>query len=1598
MNVPAAYPESDSAGQARRDRGRPRHRRPQWRKRVVKWTAALGTGLLMSTGALAAIASPGDSSTSSGTFLSGSLLSGIPLGDVAGLGGASATNPGNPTPVTDTSTLDLTALNAVTVSLPGGLDVPFGQLIQLGAVNQYAQASDGGVSRAASGAVGNDGAVDLSGSGTFPADATVDLTQLLGSQTALSAANLNAGAVTGVAALGGNGASPATSCTDISNPLNCRDYNIANAGLNLTSPLVGQLVTSVNGTLDTASTTVDGLASTLNSQIVTTVTGLIGALSGGADNVTVSINADLRTALASVLSGTLTQGGVSLNLSNGNITVDLAQVIGGISNRSPNTPLLSADVINTIVGDVNGILGQLQTNINTTLASALDAVAVTIGGGLCVPAGCATPVTGGELDLAYNGTIGDLASGNAHIAVTGTGLITSLLAPILNTLTSALGTALAGVVTPVRTSVINTVGTAVSTDVTTLTTALDPVLTSIGTVIGATLNVQEAGTAANSYREVALRVSLLSGAGATVDLGRAEVGPNAAVPASITSIVPNHGPQTGGTSVTITGSGFTAATGVTFDGVAGTNFTIVDDGHITVTTPVHAPGAVDVVVQSPNGDSAPGAFTFDPVPSISGLAPTSGPETGGTVVTITGTGFADATGVTFDGVAGTVFTPGGDTSITVTTPPHAPGAVDVIVQSPNGDSAPGTFTYTPVTKVDGVDPGSGPEAGGNTVTITGQCFTGATAVLFGGTPATSFSVDSDVQITAVVPAGTGAVDVSVVGAGTCGTGTDPGAYDYVATPAIASLAPDHGPQTGGTVVTITGTGFTNATGVTFDGTAGIAFDVVDATTIHVTSPAHVPGAVDVVVTDPLKNSAPATYTFDPVVQITAVSPNSGPETGGTPVTISGQCFTTAQDVLFGGTPATDVTVVDDSTITAVTPVGTGAVSVQVSTQGCGTATLPDAFTYVAPGAPVIQSLAPDHGPETGGTVVTINGTGFAGATGVTFDGVAGTALHIVNDTQLTVTTPAHVPAGAQVVVTSPVGPSAPGTFTFQPVTRIDSLNPSSGPETGGLTVTITGQCFTGASEVLFGGTAGTGLVVNSDSQLTVVSPPGTGTVDVTVVGAGTCGSATDNAAFTYVPAPTIQSLVPTEGPTAGGTSVTITGTNFNAATAVEFGGVAAASYFVDSATQITAVTPAHSAGSVNVTVTTLGGTSEPGTFTFVPPAAIISIVPDSGPETGGTTVTITGTGFAGATGVTFDGVPAGSFTPSGDTSITVTTPPHAPGPVDVIVQSTFGDSPAGTFTYEPATTITGVSPNSGPEHGGTQVTITGHCFTGASAVLFGETAVTSFTVVDDTTITATTPAGVGVVDVTVVGSESCGTGEAPGAFTYTTAPIIYGLTPIRGPEVGGTVVTITGANFDGATGATFDGLAGTSFTVNSDTQITVTSPAHVPSTVDVIVIGPDVQAGPSIESFLRPLLFAPAATNSQSNAGRFTYYAVTDVHGVDPGSGPTSGGTTVTISGHCFTGATQVLFGDTASTSFTVVNDTTITAVTPAGTGKVDVTVVGAGDCGTSSLRGAFTYVTATQALAATGAATLGIGGALAALGMLAAGIVLMFLRRRREV
>jgi len=279
-----------------------------------------------------------------------------------------------------------------------------------------------------------------------------------------------------------------------------------------------------------------------------------------------------------------------------------------------------------------------------------------------------------------------------------------------------------------------------------------------------------------------------------------------------------------------------------------------------------------------------------------------------------------------------------------------------------------------------------------------------------------------------------------------------------------------------------------------------------------------------------------------------------------------------------------------------------------------------------PPPPVVISNSPSSGPIAGGNSVTISGTNFTGATSVRFD-TAEALFSVDSDTQITATAPAHAAGIIDITVTTPYGFSEvdSGTlYTYVAPPTVTALSPNAGPLGGGTTVVITGTNFTGATGVTFGGVSALSYSVVSDTQISALSPSGAGTVDVRVTTAGGTSAISAADQFTYMPAPTVTSVSPTAGPLAGGASVTITGTNLSGASGVTFGGVAATAVTVVSATQITATTPAHAAGSVDVAVTTAGGTGTgTGLYAYVAAPTLASVSPTSGPTTGGTSVTLT---------------------------------------------------------------------------------------------------------------------------------------------------------------------------------------------------------------------------------------------------------------------------------------------------------------------------------------------------------------------------------------
>jgi len=226
----------------------------------------------------------------------------------------------------------------------------------------------------------------------------------------------------------------------------------------------------------------------------------------------------------------------------------------------------------------------------------------------------------------------------------------------------------------------------------------------------------------------------------------------AAQPPTISGFTPTSGPV--GASVSISGTNFTGASAVAFNGTSA-SFSVTSATAIQATVPAGATSGT-ISVTTPGGTAtSSGAFTVVNGPAISGFTPTSGRV--GASVTINGTSFTGATAVAFNGTSAS-FTVTSDTAIQTAVPAGATtGPVSVTTAGGTAQSS-GAFTVVPPPTIASFTPARGPI--GTSVTISGTGLTGATSVTFNGLSAT-FTVQSDAAIQAVVPAGAATGPVTV---------------------------------------------------------------------------------------------------------------------------------------------------------------------------------------------------------------------------------------------------------------------------------------------------------------------------------------------------------------------------------------------------------------------------------------------------------------------------------------------------------------------------------------------------------------------------------------------------------------------------------------------------------------------------------------------------------------------------------------------------------------------------------------------------------------------------------------------------------------------
>jgi IPT/TIG domain-containing protein/FG-GAP repeat protein/VCBS repeat protein len=1079
----------------------------------------------------------------------------------------------------------------------------------------------------------------------------------------------------------------------------------------------------------------------------------------------------------------------------------------------------------------------------------------------------------------------------------------------------------------------------------------------------------------------------------------------------LTSLEPAAGSAVGGTIVLVRGSGFSrdaaGTNALTFGGLPAMAVTVVDDTTLRCQTPPGVAGtAVEVRLANANGQSGPSSFGYHALPSLATVTPESGPLVGGTVVTLTGSGFsANAAGpctVSFGGRSASSVQVTSDSLLTCTTPSGDSGYVDVRVSNANGSSvlANGYYFGRLPPAVLAVEPAGGPSSGANLVTVRGKGFqtlgAGANRVKFGDVLSGNVITVDDTTILCSAPAGTPGAVVDLAVNNTKGTGTLPAAYRYHAQPTLLAVDPPEGEPLGVTRVTLTGTGFQRNDA----GPATVLFDNVPARDVRVLDDQHLtcrvygggPGSVLDVTVRNRNGSAflPDAYrVVGGPPSISSVEPNHGPFLGGTSVRIEGKGFSAGSVRLsFGGVAAQNLVVLGDGALTCVTPPGPlgQSVTLELSTKsGVGRAL--DGFTYEAV-MPKLTAATPRTGPAAGGTRVTLTGSGFqaqgAGATVVRFGGIEATGLAIASDTSLACTTPAGDPAGVVDVELENQNGRAMLVrgFRYNAIPMLTALTPDVGPSAGGTSVTLTGSGFladgAAPNTVQFGGQPALGVVAQSDTSLTCTTPPGTpgSTVDVRLSNRN--GQAVLTAAFRYRERPVLTAVVPELGPRAGGTALVLTGSGFLADGAgpnsVSIGGLPALGVVtVDDATLSCTTPPGAVDGPVAVSVTNANGASTlPAGFRYFVAPTLAALAPQRGPAAGGTVVTLTGAGFLasgfGTNLVLFDGVAALDVIETSDTTLTCTTPPGTAGTLAsvMLVNDNGVASLATAFRYHGAPRLTTLTPSHGPAAGGA-ATLGGSGFlndeAGTNTVKFGALPASQVVVVSDATLTCALPAGTPGATVDVSVSNANGQSSLAAAYRYHALPTLTSAAPSRGPAAGGNTVTLTGSGFlvDGAgtPSVRFGTVLASSVQVLSDTSLSCAAPAGTPGAVVTLTL---------------------ANANGQvALPSGYRYNALPVLTAVAPVRGNDLGGTTVTLTGSGFSanaaGACTVLFDGVSASDVIVASDTSLSCKTPPGTAGATVAVRVSNANGFADLAAAYRYTAAPRLTSVTADHGTSFGG-----------------------
>ncbi|KAJ4457270.1 putative phospholipase D [Paratrimastix pyriformis] len=1009
---------------------------------------------------------------------------------------------------------------------------------------------------------------------------------------------------------------------------------------------------------------------------------------------------------------------------------------------------------------------------------------------------------------------------------------------------------------------------------------------------------------------------------------------------------------------------------------------------------------------------------------------------GGCVITITGTDF-DSPTVTLASAPLTC-TAATATEINCTVPAGTAEQANLTLINLGGYADSVTYTYQvrrPV--IASVGPACS-LVGGCVIIITGTDFDSPTVTL-ASTPLTCTAATAT-EINCTVPAGTAEqANLTLINLGGY---ADSVTYTYqVRRPVIASVGPAC-PLAGGCVITITGSDFVSPT-VTL-ASAPLTCTAATATEVNCTVPAGTAEHSNLTLINLGGYAASVTYTYQvPRPVIASVGP-ACPLAGGCVITITGTDFVNPT-VTLASTPLT-CTAATATEVNCTVPAGTAEHS-NLTLINLGGYAASVTYTYQVR-TPILSGCTPAVCPAATGCLLALSGSAFE-LPAVTLGGTLACTLVSAGPTRILAQCGPSALRGSQnLTVTNLGGHQASRSITVQgaaPTFTAASVTPSAGPAVmaAPVTLTIAGAGFwaeptSGSCPTAAIGAAACTVTACTATSLTCVLPASTtshppGAADLVVTNpdgvSGTLGGA-----YTFQGVwPALSAISPATGPLAGGQLVTVVGTGMRAGARVTLGGAACTGVALGSgSSSLTCTAPAAgAAGLVAVTLTNSDMTSATRAAAYAYQGAVPTlgqVWPVSGPTSGATGLTLSGTGFRAGATVLLGSLPCTGLVVHNQTTITCTSPPGAEAKVNVTVTNAdltsatlskaFEFTPVGSPVYPPV--FLSISPATCRATSSLTVTLICSNIRAGVTVTIGGRSCTGATIIAGTRIRCVVPAGgaVGSADVTVRNTDGLTT-TAVGAFTFTgPTPAVGGVSPSTLAAASGpTTITVTGSDFRPGCTVRVGSLPCTGIVIAADgnslqctVNPTATATAATAAAATTAATGRNdgaVAIGPAdvvVTNADGTVAVMPTPFYFQAEAPTLS--------GVSPRRGSFKAATLVTLTGTHLRANATVLVGGRACLEVEVLTGETVRAYvppppegTPTGADWVTDLQLLNRDMTSATLGDAFTYVAATATAegddltggVSGGSIALFVVGALMLVGGLLAVLAVFLARRHRR-